>query len=613
MAQALTREAIPEPYRWNLADLFPSPEDWEAERQALLAELPKLEALRGTLHQGPQQVLQVLQFADELDQRVSKLFAYALLARDEDTRVPEAAQRYEQAVALAVAAGRAGAWITPELLSFSDDELRAMLEAEPRLAPFRRAIEQAIRSRPHTRSAEVEELLAASAQMAQATGNAFHFLDNADITYGTVVDEDGSTVEVTKARYRLLLERRDRRVRQAAYEVFNAPYLAHQHTFAALLSGSVQRDAFYAYARRYPSALHAALEPENIPVELYSTLIQAVRDHLPVLYRYFALRKQVLGLDRLRMYDLVVPLVLMPPRRYTYDEAREIVLAALQPLGEDYVQALAEGLAARWVDVYETPGKRSGGYSLGVYGVHPYILLNWGETQRDVFTLAHEVGHAMHSLFSSRTQPHPTAEYTIFVAEVASTVNERLLTAALLERADDPQMRAALLTDSIETFRTTVYRQTMFAEFERWLHEVVERGEGVSADRLCRQYAELVAAYHGPDVEVDAQVAVEWSRIPHFYRAFYVYQYATGLIAATALADAIRAGEPGARERYLTFLSSGSAKDSLDLLRDAGVDLLASETYERAFGVFAQEVTALESALRTLGLLPADGLSSEAH
>ncbi len=604
MVQQLTRDQVPIEETWNLEDLFPNTETWETERELVMRDLAALEQLRGTLGQGAAQVLRVLQLADELDQRVSKLYAYALLARDQDTRDTAAAERYERAVYVGTLAARASAWIAPELLAtYTDAELLEMVEQEPGLTPFRRLLERLVRERPHVRSAEIEELLAEATPLAQAPSTAFTLLDNADIRYGTVTDVDGRTVELTKGRYQLLLERSERGVRRQAYEVFNAPYIAHRHTLAALLSAANQRDAFYARARRYDSALHAALHPDNIPVEVYTTLIELVRQHAHLLQRYLALRKRVLGLERLRTFDLYVPLVERPERTYTYQEAREVVLEALRPLGADYVEPLRNGLGNRWVDVHETVGKRSGGYSLGVYGVHPYILLNWNGTLREVFTLAHEVGHAMHSYFSSQAQPHPTAEYTIFVAEVASTFNERLLTHYLLEQTTDPRERAALVNDALETFRITLYRQTLFAEFELLTHQAVERGEGLSADGLCTLYGRLISEYYGPDLELDDEVRHEWSRVPHFYRAFYVYQYATGLVAATALARAVLAGDEVARQRYLAFLAAGSSKDSLELLRDAGVDLMTAEPYHAAFTTMEQDLTTLESALGELGIL----------
>ncbi|MDI3341288.1 MAG: oligoendopeptidase F [Sphaerobacter sp.] len=596
MAQ-LTRDAVPESERWDLTHLFPSVEAWEAERQALEATLPAIEAYRGTLRQSPQQLLAALSLADQIDERLDRLFAYAMLERDEDTRNTGAIQRYERVMALAVAVGRATAWIAPELLTLSDEELRGFVAAEPGLAPFRRLIERTIRQRPHVRSAEVEEVLAETAEIAQAPSNVFTFFDNADIRFGSIIDSDGTPVEVTKARYLQLLERRDRRVRREAYEVLHAPYQTHRNTLGALLTASNQRDAFFARVRRYNSALEAALKPEAIPLEVYTNLIATVRRYLPLLHRYVGLRKRRLGLDAVHMYDLYVPLVEMPERRVSYAEARDTVLAAFAPLGPSYVEAAAEGLTSRWVDVHETVGKRSGGYNLGVYGVHPYVLLNWGDTLNDMFTLAHELGHAMHSHFSAARQPHPTASYTIFVAEVASTFNERLLTAYLLDRTTDPRERAYLVNDALDTIRTTIFRQTMFAEFELLTHQIVEAHEGLTPERLMAEYTRLATEYHGPDFAADEQLAVEWARVPHFYRAFYVYQYATGLIAAMALASAVLAGDTAARDRYLEFLAAGSSKDSLDLLRDAGVDLTSAEPYEAAFATMAEYLDTLEEAL----------------
>ncbi len=600
MAQ-LTREMVPETERWNLGDLFPDAVAWDAERRAIQAELPRLEAYRGTLGQSPQQLLAALSLQDALDERLTRVFAYAMLERDQDTRDDAAIQRYEQAMALAVAFGRASAYIAPELLTLSDEQLLGFLDAEPGLAPFRRLIERTIRQRPHVRSTEVEELLADSAEMAQAASNAFTFLDNADIRYGTVRDEEGREVELTKARYARFMESHDRRVRRDAYVTLYQPYLGHRNTLGALLTASNQRDAFYARAHRYESALHAALEPENIPIEVYTNLIATVRRYLPLLHRYIGLRKEVLGIDELHPYDLYVPLVKMPERTYGFWEAADLVLEGLAPLGRRYVDALSAGLRSRWVDIHETLGKRSGAYSMGVYGAHPYLLLNWNGTLNDVFTLAHEAGHAMHSYLSSATQPHPTADYTIFVAEVASTFNERLLTADLLRKTDVPAEIAYLVNQALEDFRSTIFRQTMFAEFELLTHQIVERGEGLTPERLSTEYARLAADYYGPDVVIDEQATVEWSRIPHFYRAFYVYQYATGMIAATALAAAVASGDEAARDRYLAFLSAGSSKDSLDLLRDAGVDLTTPEPYDAAFQTMAQYLDTLAALLKDPG------------
>ncbi|HEX3723873.1 MAG TPA: oligoendopeptidase F, partial [Nitrolancea sp.] len=490
--------------------------------------------------------------------------------------------------------------IAPELLSIPDEQLLAFIDAEPGLEQFRRTIERTIRERPHIRTAEVEEMLADTGEMANTASNVFTFLDNADFKYGSITDSDGNEVDVTKGRYLRFLETRDRRVRREAYEAIHQPYLDHRNSLGALLTGTVQRDAFYARSRRYPSALNSALDPEAIPTEVYTNLIETMHRFLPLKHRYNALRKRILGIDDLHSYDLYLPLVEMPERNYDFSQAREMVEAALAPLGERYREPLHAGLHGRWADVHETPGKRAGAYSLGIYGVHPFVLLNWNGTLNDVFTVAHEYGHAMHSYFSSSTQPHPTYAYTIFVAEVASTFNEQLLTADLLKKTDDPRERAYLINDALETIRTTIFRQTMFAEFELLTHQIVESGEGLTPERLTTEYAKLVGEYYGPDLVVDEQVSIEWSRIPHFYRAFYVYQYATGLIAAMALASAVLSGDTDARDRYLAFLSAGSSKDPLDLLVDAGVDLRTSAPYDAALKTMESYLDTLEEALGAL-------------
>jgi len=596
----LNRIDLPEDERWNLASLFPNIEAWNDEREALQAEVPTVEALRGTLGESAEALLAALSTTDQIDERLDRLFAFAMLSRDEDTRDSGAIQRYEQSMNLAISFGRAASWIAPEMLSIPDEQLLAFIDAAPGLEPFRRSIERTIRERPHIRTAEVEEVLADTGEIAQTAGNVFTFLDNADFNFGTITDSDGNEVEVTKGRYFRFLETRDRRVRKDAYEAIHRPYQAHRNSLGALLTGTVQRDAFYARTRRYPSALNAALDPESIPTEVYTNLIETMHHYLPLLHRYVSLRKRVLGIDDLHSYDLYLPLVETPDRNYTFSEGRELVAAALAPLGDRYGQPLGEALRSRWADVHETPGKRSGAYSLGVYGAHPFVLLNWNRSLNDVFTVAHEYGHAMHSYFSSHTQPHPTYNYTIFVAEVASTFNEQLVTADLLKKTDDPRERAYLINDALETIRTTIFRQTMFAEFELIIHRIVESGEGMTPERLTTEYARLVGEYYGPDLVVDEQVSIEWSRIPHFYRAYYVFQYATGLIAAMALASAVLSGDVDARDRYLTFLSSGSSKDPLDLLVDAGVDLRTSAPYDAAFKTMESYLDTLEEALEVL-------------
>jgi len=593
----LPRESVPESERWDLGHIFPSVAEWGEERQALTAELPNIEALHGSLGQSADQLLAGLSLIDQFEERLDRLFAFAMMQRDEDTRDSGAIQRYEQVMNLAIEASRAASFVAPELLTFSDEQLLAFLDAQPELEPFRRTIEQTIRQRPHVRSEEVEQLLAESAEMAQAPDNVFTFFDNADIHFGSITGPDGESIEITKGRYQRLLEQPDRQVRAAAYVTLHAPYVAHRNTLGSLLTANAQRDKFYARARHYENTLEAALQPDNIPTEVYTNLIETVHHYLPLLHRYVDIRRKVLGIDDPHMYDLYLPLVETPERNVDYGEAKSTVLKALAPLGSEYVDALAGGFEGRWIDVRETAGKRSGGYCMGAYGVHPYILLNWSGSIHDTFTLAHEGGHAMHTYFSNLAQPHPTSQYTIFVAEVASTFNEQLLTAHLLAERDDPRERAVLVNDALETIRTTIFRQTMFAEFELIVHRIVETGEGLTPERLMEEYGKLVGKYHGPHFVVDEQARLEWSRVPHFYSSYYVYKYATGLVAAMALASKVLSGGEGVRDRYLDFLHAGSSKDSLDLLRDAGVDLTAEDPYKAAFATMEDYLDTLEAAL----------------
>ncbi|HEY8343384.1 MAG TPA: oligoendopeptidase F, partial [Calditerricola sp.] len=421
----------------------------------------------------------------------------------------------------------------------------------------------------------------------------YGMLSDADLRFPTIRDEDGDEVELTKGRYLTFLESPDRRVRREAFTALYRVYESKVHTFAALFAASVKKDVFFARARHYRSALEAALTPNRIPVAVYTQLIDTVRRHLPLLHRYLALRKKALGLDELHMYDLYVPLARLK-RTVPYEKAAELVTRALAVLGDDYVRVLKEAFASRWIDVYENRGKRSGAYSWGAYGTHPYVLLNYQGTLHDVFTLAHEMGHALHSHYSWTHQPYVYAHYRIFVAEVASTVNEILLVRHLLARTQDPTERLALLHHQLEQFRTTVFRQTMFAEFEKWAHEQVEGGQPLTAETLCTQYRQLNEAYHGPAVTVDPQIAYEWARIPHFYTPFYVYQYATGYAAAIALAQGILERPKEAVPRYLAFLKAGSSDTPIALLQRAGVDMTRPEPIEKALAVFADLVDELE-------------------
>ncbi|HUG17223.1 MAG TPA: oligoendopeptidase F, partial [Thermomicrobiales bacterium] len=471
------------------------------------------------------------------------------------------------------------------------------LEEEPRLAHYRHALEDLLRQRDHVLSAELEKLLAAAGEVTMASGQIFTMLNNADISHGTIADEDGNEAALTKGNYLRFMESRSRSVRQAAFEGMHQPYIDHRNTLATTFSSSVKTTIFLARARKYESALQATLLPSNIPIAVYDTLVEVVNRKLPLLHRYIALRKRVLGLDELATHDLYVPIVPEVEASYTYEQGVDVVMRSLTPLGGPYMQVLRDAFDSRWVDVYENKGKTAGAYSWGVYGVHPFILMNWGGRLDDVFTLGHEVGHAMHSHYTCARQPFTYGRYTLFVAEVASTVNELLMNETLRKESTDPAFEMYLINHALEGFRGTVYRQTMFAEFERWAHELVESGGALTPEALSNAYGELCQRYYGPEVNIGEFTPIEWARIPHFYRAFYVYQYATGMSAAAALSRMLLDGGETERARYIEFLSGGSSKYSLDLLRDAGVDMTTAEPIEQALDLFGSLVSKLEQLI----------------
>lgn len=588
------RDAVPVEETWDLSAIYPDHGAWEADIERVRADLPLLSAYQGTLGANAATLLAALQLEEQIGERLSRIYSWAGLKKDEDNTNTDALVNYDRAVRLSVEAGQATAYLEPEILGLPDGTIERFLAQEPGLERFRHALDNLLRLRAHVRSAEIEHLLASAGEIAMGPHTIFTMLNNADLQHGTIRDENGAAVPLTKGNYMRYLESRAREVRRAAFEGMHAPYIDHRNSIAATYATSVKTDVFFARTRNYRTALEASLYPNNIPIGVYDNLVATVNRHLPLLHRYIALRKRVLGLDRLGVHDLYVPIVPEVEDTYTFEQGVEVTLRGLAPLGDTYCNDLAAGLDSRWVDIYENRGKTSGAYSWGVHGVHPFILMNWSGRLDDVFTLAHEVGHAMHSFYSSRTQPFTYGRYTLFVAEVASTVNELLLTDALRRETTDRTFGMYLINHALEDFRGTLFRQTMFAEFERWTHEQVEAGAALTPDGLSATYRELCERYYGPDVALDDFVAIEWARIPHFYRAFYVYQYATGISAAAALAKAILTeGEP-ARARYLRFLAAGSSRYSLDLLRDAGVDMETPAPIEDALTTFGTLLEELE-------------------
>jgi len=588
------RADVPEELKWKLEHIYSSDQDWESDMERAATEVPRLAAMAGTLGEGAVRLYEALRLRDNVSQLVEKLYTYSRMRRDEDNANPKYQAMSDRAVSFAVQAQAAASFVAPEILGIPDDVLAEFIAGLPELGLYRHFLDDITRRRAHTLSVAEERIVAQAADVGHAVGAVFTMLNNADIRFRSIVDEHGNNVEVTKGRYIAFMESRDRRVRKDAFEALYSSYRALINTIASTYSASVKDDIFNARVRNYPDSVAAGLDNYNIPVTVYDNLVGAIRSRLPLMHNYVAMRKRALGVDELHMYDVYTPIVPEVDWKVSYEEAKSIVATGLAPMGRDYVDAMVKGMESGWVDVVESRGKTAGAYSWGVYSAHPYVLLNWNDTLDNMFTLAHEMGHAMHSYYSWSTQPFVYSDYSIFLAEVASTVNEVLLLRYLLGTVEDPRRRLYLLNHFLESFRGTMFRQTMFAEFERRAHEMQERGEALTPETLSGVYRSLNADYFGPDMVLDDEISLEWARIPHFYNAFYVYQYATGFASAVAIADAlIKEGEP-ARQRYIEFLKGGSSQYSLDLLKKAGVDMTTADPVLRALDVFGDTVEEME-------------------
>lgn len=591
------RSEIAAEYKWKLEDAYSDEESWERDFKQVQEKLPEIENLKGRLQESAGVLYNALQVLEQLQRRSEKLFVYARMRRDEDNANTLYQTLYERIERLSVQVSSATSFVIPEITAISEEKAEELFRQEGELKKYRHFLEELWRQKEHILSPEEERLLAMSADLSTAAGNIFNMFNNADIKFPGIKDEEGKEVELTKGRYGRYMESSDRRVRQEAFSALYSSYGKFKNTLASTLASSVKRDIFYARARNYPSALVAALDQDNISTTVYDQLIATVHSKMDYMYRYMQLRKKILGLDELHMYDVYTPLVSEYRMDIPYEQAREKVLAGLAPLGEKYLTLLKNGMESGWIDVYENEGKTSGAYSWGTFDTHPYMLMNYDNKLDDVFTLAHELGHSLHSYYSNHSQPFIYSQYTIFLAEVASTVNESLLIDYLLKHSSDRQEKMYLINHYLEQFRGTVYRQTMFAEFEKIIHEKVEQGEGLTPDELCKIYRELNRLYFGPDVIIDPEIEIEWSRIPHFYSAFYVYKYATGFSAATAIKEKIiQEGEP-AVARYLDFLKSGSSDYPLNLLNRAGVDLTTPQPIEQALDYFGHLLDEMEKLL----------------
>ena len=581
-AQDRDRAKVADAYKWNLTDVYPSQTAWREQKEKITAEIPHLGAFRSTLGASPAALADALELMSRLDKELSRLYVYASMLSDEDTRVSTPQGMQQEMQQLFARFGAEASFIEPELLKMGSAAIEKAIAAEPRLASHAFYLRDIVRRAAHTLSDSEEKILADAAPMAASSNNIYTILANADFPYPTITLDDGKTAKVDQAGYSELRTSPNRAYRQAAMSAFFNALGSFSRTLGVTMNSNVQKSLFYSRSRKYPSNLEAALNGPNIPVSVYTRLVDGVNRHLPTFHRYLKLRKRMMGLtDDLHYYDLYAPLVASVDLRYTPEEAQEHVIDAMTPLGKGYTEVLRHGFEDRWIDWYPTEGKVSGAYSNGgAYDVHPYMLLNYLEEYNDVSTLAHELGHTMQSYYSNKTQPYATAGYPTFVAEVASTFNEALLIDYMLKRIKDTPTRLSLLGNYLEGIKATVFRQTQFAEFELRMHEMGERGEPITGDALAKLYLDITRRYYGHDLQVaivDDYIAHEWSFIPHFYRDFYVFQYATSFTAAEALSAKVLAGDHDAIARYLTFLAAGGSKYPIDLLKDAGVDMTTDE------------------------------------
>lgn len=592
-----SREEIDSKYKWDLSSMFPSDEAFEAGLEGLKAYCPKLLAFKGKISTSAQALLEFLQLEDQMTLLLYKIINYAERKSDEDTRVA----KYQAYVANATSAytqvGEATSWFAAELLAIPAESVEKFYAEVPALEFYRRKLNKILNQREHTLSAEEEALLARAEELAVQPTNIFSMFDDADLSFADAVDSEGKTHKLTSGSFVPLLMDADRVLRESAFKQLYSRFGEFRNTSAAILTSQVKNLQFFSSSRKYASSLEAALAENEIPVEVYNNLIDAVHQNFPAFYKYVDLRKRVMGLDELHFWDVYTPLVDDVDMKFTYEEACDLIVKALAPMGEEYVNLVKKGLESRWVDVYETPGKRSGAYSAGGKGMNPVMLLNFQGGLDDVYTLIHEMGHSLHTYFSSHNQEITYSDYSIFVAEVASTCNEALLSHYLLEHETDPARHAYILNHFLEGFRGTIYRQCMFAEFERDISQMNADGVALNAEVLSERYGKLCAEYFGPGIELDEEIKLEWSRIPHFYYNFYVYQYCIGFSAAIALSQRILSeGEPAVKD-YIGYLSGGCSKTPIELLRGAGVDMATPDPVNAALKYFGELVDQLEQEL----------------
>ncbi|MDR3296050.1 MAG: oligoendopeptidase F [Clostridiales Family XIII bacterium] len=589
------REDIPEGDKWDLPSMYADEADWEKDFSKAGAEAEAYTRFAGKLGESAAGMLSAFEKKDEIWQLAERVYVYARMRKDEDNRSARYQAMNDRTHTLTAGVAARLSFFTPEFLEIPEETIWKYMDEEPGLEKYRRVIRVTLREKAHILSKPEEYLLAQLSEVTGATGDIFSMINDADMKFGVIAGEDGDEAELTHGTYSVFMESRDRAVRTAAFTKMYDAYIKQRNTLAATYSYNTKTDVVMARIRKYPSSLAAALDGDNIPLSVYDNLIDSVGARLGTLHRYLEVRRRLLGVEELHMYDVYAPLFRREEKPLPYENALQIMREGLSALGGEYAAAVEQGIRERWIDVYENEGKTSGAYSFGSYDSKPFIMLNYHGKLKDVFTIAHEMGHSMHSWYTRRTQPFAYGSHSIFTAEVASTVNESLLMHSLLERTADPQEKKYLLNLHIEEFRTTLFRQTMFAEFEKLTHEAVEGGEVLTADWLSERYMALNRKYFGEKMVCDEAIAMEWARIPHFYRAFYVYKYATGYSAATAISKLIREGGAPARDAYIAFLKTGESDDPIELLKIAGVDMSQPGPVEAAMDAFEGLVSELEN------------------
>jgi oligoendopeptidase F len=608
-AQERDRSKVPEQYKWDLTALYPTDQAWREQKEKIAGEIPKLREFQGKLSSSAQRLADALETESHLEKELNRLGVYAGLKSDQDTRVSANQAMQQEMIQIFSKFGTETAYIEPEILKMDKGLIERFVAQEPRLGIYQHYLDDVTRRRAHTGSEAEEKLLAAASVIASGPFSTRNIFSNAEFPRPSVVLSDGKSVKLTDSEYDLHRASANREDREKVMSAFFGALGAYRGTMGSLLNSSVQGTLFYAHGHKYGTALEASLDGPNIPTSVYMKLLEGVNRNLPTFHRYLKLRKRMLGLQELHYYDLYAPLVKSVDKQYTAEEAEKIITEALAPLGPQYEAGLKRAFSERWIDFYPTEGKASGGYTSGdAYDVHPYILLNYNGKYTDVSTAAHELGHSMHSYFSNKTQPYPTASYVTFVAEVASTFNEALLLDYMLRNTKDKATRLSLLGNYLEGIKGTMFRQTQFAEFELRLHEMAEKGEPLTGDAISKLYGEIVKKYYGHDQGVcivDDYVAHEWAFIPHFYNDYYVFQYATSFTASSALSEKVTSGQPGATERYLKFISSGRSKYPIELLKDAGVDMTTDEPLEVAVKKMNRVMDEIEKLLAEMKEAPA--------